>query len=84
MAGAYRRTVEVGGKTIGGDALDMAVRAANGDRQFARAMLHDAHGSRLSEIAKRLGKDTNYASTYKRRLMRQGIIGEMPDESLDF
>lgn len=137
VAGAYRRTVEVGGKTIGDDALNMAVQAANGfaymmqlvgyfswmesgnssiitredtergiaraqddfrhgvldatyremsngDRQFARAMLHDDHGSQLSEIAKRLGKGTNYASTYKRRLMKQGIIGETPDGSLDF
>ena len=57
---------------------------SKGDRAFARAMLPDKHGSRLADVAKRLGKSTGYASTYKRRLMKQGIIGERPGNTFDF
>ncbi len=32
----------------------------------------------------RIGKGTNYASTYKRRLMRQAVIGNRPDGTFDF
>lgn len=55
-----------------------------GDRNFARAMLPDEGGSTLTDIARRMGKGTNYASTYKRRLMRAGVIGERPGGRLDF
>ncbi len=57
---------------------------SQGDRAFARAMLPDADGSTLTEVAKRMGKGTNYASTYKRRLMRRGVIGERPNGTFDF
>lgn len=57
---------------------------SNGDRAFARAMLPDEHGSRLSQVAERMGRSTSYASTYKRRLLRQGVIGEGPGGTLDF
>lgn len=54
------------------------------DRSFARAMLVDDQGSRLSDIAKRMGKSSGYASTYKRRLLKQGVIGERPGGLVDF
>lgn len=49
---------------------------SKGDRAFARAMLQDTDESRLSEVASRLGRGTNYASTYKSRLLKQGVIEE--------
>lgn len=52
-----------------------------GDRRFLFAMLQDDGPSRGSEIAKRLGKRTNYVSTYKRRLLKQGLIEELPDRT---
>ena len=55
-----------------------------GDRAFARAMCEDTHGSTLAEVARRTGKSTSYASTYKRRLLKQGIIGERAGNTFDF
>lgn len=46
------------------------------DLLFLRAMLVDAEESRLADIASRLGEASNYTSTYKRRLIEQGVIGE--------
>lgn len=54
-----------------------------GDRRFLAAMLEDDGPSRGSEVARRLGRGTNYVSTYKRRLLRQGIIEELPDASFE-
>ena len=65
--------------------LDSTLREMSpGDLAFARAMLADQNGSRLSDVARRMGKGTNYASTYKARLMRQGIIAELPGGTFDF
>lgn len=55
-----------------------------GDRAFARAMLPDLTGSTLTDVARRMGKGTNYASTYKTRLMRQGVISDRAGKSFDF
>ena len=49
-----------------------------GDRKFLYAMLEDKEFSTLSSIAKRLGKTTGYASTYKTRLLQAGVIEEQP------
>lgn len=46
------------------------------DLAFLNAMMDDEQESRLADIAKRLGEASNYASTYKRRLIEQGVIGE--------
>ena len=46
------------------------------DLLFLRAMLLDPEESRLTDIASRLGEASNYTSTYKRRLIEQGVIGE--------
>ena len=55
-----------------------------GNQAFARAMLPDANGSTLTSVAERLGRKTNYTSTFKRRLLQQGIIGERPGNRFDF
>lgn len=57
---------------------------SKGDRAFALAMLPDDGDSTLTGVAARMGRGTNYASTYKRRLLRQGIIGERPGGTFDF
>lgn len=50
---------------------------SEGDIKFLIALLSDAEESRLSDIATRLGESSGYVSTYKRRLMEQGIIREL-------
>lgn len=45
------------------------------DLAFLEAMLVDGHVSATSDIAKRMGKDANYVSQYRRRLVERGIIG---------
>lgn len=54
------------------------------DLEFTRAMLPDTNGSRLADVALRMGVTNGYASTYKRRLLKQGVIGERPGGVLDF
>ncbi len=49
---------------------------SEGDLRFLAAMLSDPSESRVSEVAKRMGVSSNYASQYKRRLLDQGVIGE--------
>lgn len=34
-------------------------------------------------VARRLGKGTNYVSTYKRRALKQGVIEELPDGTFE-
>ena len=43
---------------------------------FTLSLLFDSDPSRVSEIAKRMGVASNYASQYKRRLLEDGVIGE--------
>lgn len=49
---------------------------SEGDLKFLSAMLEDPSESRISELAKRMGVSSSYASQYKRRLLDQGVIGE--------
>lgn len=49
---------------------------SNGDISFLEAMAPDEGVSLLSDIAKRMGVSSNYASQYRSRLIEQGIIGE--------
>ena len=134
---AFRKTVEMAGKSISDEALSLAVSAAGGyaymmqlvgyeswensegrmeiseddvkrgvaqaldefrngvlestlremskgDRTFARAMLASSGPSTLTEIATRMGKGTNYTSTYKKRLLSQGAIEERGGATFDF
>lgn len=47
-----------------------------GDLRYLKAMLLDRRESRTSEIAKRMGVTSSYASKYRARLLAQGIIRE--------
>ena len=49
---------------------------SDGDLAFLFAMLPDHGSSSLKDIAARLGKSSGYVNTYRRRLLRQGVIGE--------
>ena len=44
------------------------------DRDFLAAMAVDDGPSRIADVAKRLGKDSQYANTYRGRLMAAGVI----------
>lgn len=50
---------------------------SRGDIRVLQAMLEDPRESRLADIASRLGEGSNYVSTYKRRLVEQGVIAEL-------
>ena len=57
--------------------LDATFRSLSAqDRLFLLAMLKDDEASKTSEIGRRLGRDGNYARTYKLRLLEQGLISE--------
>lgn len=47
-----------------------------GDMRLLEAMLVDSKESRLSDLAERMGESSSYVSTYKKRLIEQGVIGE--------
>lgn len=49
---------------------------SKGDVRFLSAMLEDNGPSELADIAKRMGKKSNYASEYKRRLIEQGVLAD--------
>ncbi len=44
------------------------------DIRFCEAMAEDKGGSRLSDVAARMGVKSNYASQYKKRLLTAGVI----------
>lgn len=47
---------------------------SKGDVAFLEAMLEDNGPSELAKVAARMGKKSNYASQYKRRLIEQGVL----------
>ena len=49
---------------------------SNGDLAFLAAMLLDPGDSSLKDIAERMGKSSAYVNTYRRRMLKQGIIGD--------
>lgn len=49
---------------------------SDGDLNFLAAMLPDENNSAVKDIAARMGKPSSYVNTYRRRMLRQGIIGE--------
>ncbi len=49
---------------------------SEGDLRYLRAMLKDEGVSRTSDIARRMGVTSNYASQYRLRLVEQGVVGE--------
>ena len=65
--------------------LDSTFREmSKGDRAFAKAMLAHAGGCTLAEVASAMGKPSNYASAYRRRLFDRGVITERTDGALEF
>ena len=44
------------------------------DRSFLIAMIQDDRGSSIRDIARRLGRSTNYAQHYRYRLINAGVI----------
>ena len=57
---------------------------SDGDIAFLRAMLPDDEESSMRDIATRMGKPGSYVSTYRRRLLEQGVIGERRRGSVGF
>lgn len=55
-----------------------------GDKAFLAAMLLDEGSSKVTDIARRLGKTHSYATQYKNRLLGQGIIEKTPDGGVRF
>lgn len=56
-----------------------------GDKNFLLAMVQDDDGgATLTSVAKRMGKTTGYASTYKKRLERAGVIEQLTGDTLVF
>lgn len=51
------------------------------DRKFLFAMLEDPKESTLKNIAARMNKTAGYASTYKSRLLMNGVIEENPGKT---
>lgn len=49
---------------------------SDNDLRFCQAMLADTGASRLSDVARRMGVKSNYASSYKKRLLMAGVIEE--------
>lgn len=49
------------------------------DRKFLEAMLEDEKLSSRKDLTKRLGKPSGHISTYKKRLVQSGVIGETLD-----
>lgn len=54
------------------------------DKTILVAMAQDDGPSRSTDIAKRIGKNTNYVSVYKGRLERAGMIDVLPNGRLAF
>lgn len=50
--------------------------ASKGDLAFLEAMLEDSGPSATKDIGARLGKGASYVSTYRRRLLEQGLISD--------
>lgn len=49
---------------------------SRGDVRMLEAMLRDPVASRTADLAQRMGESSSYVSTYKRRLVEQGVIAE--------
>lgn len=54
------------------------------DRAFLVAMSADDRPSRMRDVAQRLGVDANYASQYRLRLIREGVIEPAGHGRVDF
>ena len=57
---------------------------SEGDLAFLVAMLDSDSSISSAEIARSMGKSSGYVSTYKRRLLDQGVIKALPRGRIDF
>lgn len=57
---------------------------SNADLLFLQAMLRQEGASDASQIAQALGKNSAHVSTYRRRLLEQGVIAETGRGRFDF
>jgi len=57
---------------------------SDGDLAFLNAMLQSDGPMTSSEIARTMGKSSGYVSTYKRRLLDQGVIKTLPRGRIEF
>ena len=55
-----------------------------GDRAFLGFMLPDEGATLQQDLAGRMGKTSSYVSTYKKHLLRQMVIEELPKGTLRF
>lgn len=70
---------------LGSSVLESTYRdLSDGDIAFLKAMLPDDGPVPVKEVAVRMGKSRSYASTYRERLLRQGVIGEPDRNVVDF
>lgn len=65
--------------------LDSTYRElSNMDVEFLKALIAVDKPANITEIAQHMGKPNSYASTYRERLLRRGIIGEPDRNKIDF
>lgn len=57
---------------------------SDGDIAFLKAMLPDKDESKMKDISERMGKPGSYTSSYRKRLLMQGVIGERRRGSVGF
>ena len=57
---------------------------SDGSRRFLAAMAQDDGPSRTADIAVRLGVSSGYASVYRRRLLKSGMVSSAGTGRLDF
>lgn len=72
---AVKKGIAFANKDFENRVLKATVQAlSDGDRNFLYAMLPDDGVSKISEIEKRIGQSSGYASRYRARLITQGVI----------
>ncbi len=83
--GHLERGIKLAGAELRHSVLESTYRdLSKVDRLFLMSMLSEDAPATITTVAKRMGKGANYASTYKTRLMRLGVIGERSGGSFDF
>lgn len=76
-ADAVARGIEVAGYDMRDGVYRSTLRDLSAkDIDFLQAMLEDEGGSRMADVARRMGVSSSYASQYRLRLIDQGVIGE--------
>ncbi|PLS30925.1 AAA ATPase [Bifidobacterium margollesii] len=80
-----RNGVEAARLRLGGTVHEPAIEDLSSvDRTYLLAMAQDEGPSRTGDIARRIGKDTQYAGRYRERLIQAGIIHSSSYGYVDF